>query len=44
MAMFRALLMAAVTCLWCLAQFPEILRGMIFPRSVMKYLKTLGFL
>jgi len=43
-AMFRALFTAAVTCLWCFAQFPEILRGMILPRSVMKYLRTLGFL
>jgi len=43
-AMLRALLMAAVTSLWCLAQLPEILRGMIFPRSVIKYLRTLGFL
>jgi hypothetical protein len=35
-AIFRALLMAMVISLWCLAQLPEILRGMIFPLSVTK--------
>ncbi len=44
MAMFRALLTATVICLWCFAQFPEILRGMIFPRSVTKKRRILGFL
>ncbi len=42
--MFLALLMATVISLWCFAQFPDILRGMIFPRSVMKNLRILGFL
>ena len=31
---------AAAIDLWCLAQFPEILRGVIFPLSVKKYLRT----
>jgi len=44
MAMFLALFMAVVISLWCLAQLPDILRGMIFPLSVMKCLKILGFL
>jgi len=43
-AILRALLTATVTSLWCFAQFPEILRGMIFPRSVTKYRRILGFL
>jgi hypothetical protein len=34
--MFLALLIASVISLWCLEQFPEILRGTILPRSVMK--------
>jgi len=42
--MFLARLMAAVSCLWCLAQFPEILLGMIFPRSVMNTFRMLGSL
>ena len=32
----RARLTARVSARWCLAQFPEMRRGMIFPRSVMK--------
>jgi hypothetical protein len=44
MAILRALLIATVTTLWCFAQFPEILRGTIFPRSVTKYRRILGFL
>jgi hypothetical protein len=35
-AICRALLMARVSSRWCLAQFPEIRRGTIFPRSVTK--------
>jgi hypothetical protein len=35
-AMFLALLMATVSLRWCLAQFPEIRLGTIFPLSVMK--------
>jgi len=38
--MFLARLMATVSMRWCLAQFPEILRGVILPRSVVKYLRT----
>ena len=33
-AIFRALLIAPVSSRWCLAQLPDILRGMIFPLSV----------
>jgi hypothetical protein len=40
-AIFLALFMATVSILWCLAQFPEILRGMIFPRSVVNNLRVL---
>lgn len=40
-AMFLALFMATVSILWCFAQLPEILRGMILPRSVVKYLSIL---
>jgi hypothetical protein len=40
-AIFLALLMATVSILWCFAQLPEILRGMILPRSVVKYLSIL---
>jgi hypothetical protein len=40
-AIFLALLMASVRIRWCLAQLPEILRGVIFPRSVVKYLRVL---
>jgi len=40
-AMFLALFMATVNILWCFAQLPEILRGMILPRSVVKYLSIL---
>jgi hypothetical protein len=43
-AIFLALLMATVSILWCLAQLPEILRGMILPRSVVKYLSDLASL
>jgi hypothetical protein len=35
--MVLALLIAEVIFLWCLAQFPEILRGIILPLSVIKY-------
>jgi hypothetical protein len=44
MAMFLAFFMAVVISLWCLAQFPDILLGMILPLSVMKYLNILGLL
>lgn len=40
-AIFLALFIATVSILWCLAQLPEILRGMILPRSVVKYLSIL---
>lgn len=40
-AIFLALFMATVSILWCFAQLPEILRGMILPRSVVKYLSIL---
>lgn len=40
-AIFLALFMATVSILWCLAQLPEILRGTILPRSVVKYLSIL---
>jgi hypothetical protein len=40
-AIFLALFMATDSILWCLAQLPEILRGMILPRSVVKYLSIL---
>ena len=43
-AIFRALLIALVICLWCLAQLPEILRGIIFPLSVIKALSLLASL
>jgi len=33
-ATVRALLIARVTCLWCLAQLPDIRLGTILPRSV----------
>jgi hypothetical protein len=39
-AMLRALLIATVSDLWCFAQVPEMRRGMIFPRSVIKYLNV----
>jgi hypothetical protein len=35
-AIERALFIALVISLWCLAQLPEILLGIIFPRSVTK--------
>jgi hypothetical protein len=35
-AIERALFIALVIDLWCLAQLPEILLGIIFPRSVTK--------
>jgi hypothetical protein len=40
-AMFLARLTARVSCLWCLAQFPEIREGMIFPLSEIKGFKFL---
>ena len=40
-AIFLALFMATLSILWCFAQLPEILRGMILPRSVVKYLSIL---
>jgi hypothetical protein len=40
-AILRALLIAVVSSRWCLAQFPDILRGRIFPRSVMKWVNIL---
>jgi sterol desaturase/sphingolipid hydroxylase (fatty acid hydroxylase superfamily) len=40
-AMFLALLMATASIRWCLAQLPEILHGVILPRSVVKYLMFL---
>jgi hypothetical protein len=40
-AMFLALLMANDSIRWCLAQLPEIRHGVIFPRSVVKYLRVL---
>jgi hypothetical protein len=43
-AMLRALLMAVVNCRWCLAQLPEILLGIILPRSVTKALSIPGSL
>jgi len=43
-AIFLALFMATVSILWCFAQLPEILRGMILPRSVVKYLSILASL
>jgi hypothetical protein len=43
-AMFLALFMASVSVRWCLAQLPEILRGVIFPRSVVKYRSVLASL
>jgi hypothetical protein len=39
-----ALLIERVSCLWCLAQEPEIRLGMILPRSVVKYFKAEGSL
>ncbi len=42
--MWRARLIAVVMLRWCRAQFPEIRRGMIFPRSVVKYLSVRGSL
>jgi hypothetical protein len=44
MAKLRDLLIAVVICLWCLAQLPEILLGMIFPLSVTKYWSVPKFL
>jgi hypothetical protein len=38
-AMIRALLIAVVSIRWCQAQFPEILRGSILPRSVMYFFR-----
>ena len=35
-AIFLALFMATVSILWCFAQLPDILLGMILPRSVVK--------
>jgi hypothetical protein len=40
-AIFLALLMANDSIRWCLAQLPEIRHGVIFPRSVVKYLRVL---
>jgi hypothetical protein len=40
-AMLRARLMAVPSWRWCRAQFPEMRRGMIFPRSVIKFRKRL---
>jgi chromosome condensin MukBEF MukE localization factor len=39
-----ALLIDKVSCLWCLAQAPEIRLGMILPRSVVKYFNAAGSL
>jgi hypothetical protein len=38
-AMLRDLLIAVVNIRWCLAQFPEIRRGRIFPRSVIYFFR-----
>jgi hypothetical protein len=43
-AIFLALLIATITLRWCFAQLPEILDGVILPRSVVKYLRILGSL
>jgi len=43
-AIVRARLIAWVSVRWCLAQQPDNRRGMILPRSVMKYLRDLGSL
>jgi hypothetical protein len=40
-AMLRARLMAVPSWRWCRAQLPEMRRGMIFPRSVIKFRKRL---
>jgi len=40
-AMLLALLTALVSCLWCLAQFPEILEGTILPLSEINGFKFL---
>ena len=40
----RARFTASDTLRWCLAQFPLIRRGTIFPRSVMKYFSICGSL
>jgi hypothetical protein len=44
MAMARALLIATASSLWCFAQLPVILRGIIFPLSVTKLLRIAGYL
>src|SRR5712671_7012579 len=43
-AMLRLRLMAVATSRWCRAQFPEMRRGTILPRSVTKYLSSAAFL
>ena len=40
----RPRLIAVATWRWCRAQFPEIRRGTILPRSVMKYFRSAAFL
>jgi hypothetical protein len=43
-ATIRARLIDLVSSLWCLAQFPDMRRGIILPRSVMKCLSSCGSL
>src|ERR1041384_69068 len=43
-ATLRPRLMAVATSRWCRAQFPEMRRGTILPRSVTKYFKSAAFL
>jgi hypothetical protein len=43
-AIFLALFMASASSRWCFAQLPEILLGVILPRSVVKYLSVRGSL
>lgn len=42
MPRFRKRFIASMTSLWCFAQFPDILLGMIFPRSDTKYRSVRG--
>jgi len=43
-AIILALFIASVNIRWCLAQLPEILLGIILPRSVVNILKVRGSL